>query len=103
VRQDAPGLELVGVRPSAHDKGTAVHRPELQAFVGALHGAQTIRGVFVTTARFSAGAKAFAEGVSAQLGLIVSEELTRLMVRYNVAVSAGDVRLKQIDEEFFKD
>lgn len=104
VRQDALGLELVGVQAKRYDKASSVHRPELQAFVGALHGAQTSRGVFVTTARFSSGAKDFAEGVSARLVLIDGEELTRLMVRYNVGVSVRETfDLKQIDEELFED
>ncbi len=57
VRQDALGLELVGVQAKRYEKSSAVNRPELQAFVGALHGAQTSRGVFVTTAGFSSGAR----------------------------------------------
>lgn len=104
VRQDALGLELVGVQAKRYEKFSSVSRPELQAFVGALHGAQTSRGVFVTTARFSSGAKAFAEGVSARLVLIDGAELTRLMVRYNVGVSVREsFDLKQLDEELFDD
>lgn len=104
VRQDALGLELVGVQAKRYEKTVTVGRHELQAFVGALHGAQTSRGVFVTTARFSAGAKQFSDGVSARLVLIDGEELTRLMVRYHVGVSVRETfDLKQIDEEFFDD
>ncbi|MPZ71559.1 MAG: restriction endonuclease, partial [Actinobacteria bacterium] len=64
VRQDALGLELVGVQAKRYDKGATVNRPEIQAFVGALQGAQTSRGVFVTTGRFSPGARKFAESVA---------------------------------------
>ncbi|MGC5584131.1 restriction endonuclease [Ornithinimicrobium sp. W1665] len=104
VRQDALGLELVGVQAKRYDKGNTVPRPELQAFVGALQGAQTNRGVFVTTGRFSAGARAFAEGVAMRLVLLDGEELTRLMVRYNVGVGVRETfDLKQIDEAFFED
>lgn len=104
VRQDALGLELVGVQAKRYDKDLTVNRPELQAFVGALQGAQTSRGVFVTTGRYSAGARQFADGVSMRLVLIDGTELTRLMVRYNVGVSVRETfDLKQIDEEFFED
>lgn len=44
VRQDALGLELVGVQAKRYEKSATVGRPELQAFVGALQGAQTSRG-----------------------------------------------------------
>jgi restriction system protein len=97
-------LELVGVQAKRYDKDAAVQRPEMQAFVGALQGAQTSRGVFVTTGRFSAGARGFADGVSMRLVLIDGAELTRLMVRYNVGVSVREsFELKNIDEDFFED
>ncbi len=104
VRQDALGLELVGVQAKRYERAAAVQRPELQAFVGALQGAQTTRGVFVTTARFSAGARQFADGVAMRLVLLDGEELTQLMVRYRVGVTIREsFDLKQIDEEFFED
>ncbi len=82
----------------------AVHRPDMQAFVGALQGAQTNRGVFVTTGRFSTGARQFAEQVAVRLVLIDGTELTRLMVRYNVGVSVRETyELKSVDEDFFED
>ena len=68
IRQDALGLDLVGVQAKRYDRDAAVQRPEMQAFVGALQGAQTSRGVFVTTGRFSAGARQFAEQVVDVLG-----------------------------------
>lgn len=102
VRQDALGLELVGVQAKRYDKDACVNRPEIQAFVGALQGAQTSRGVFVTTGRFSAGARLFSEAVPMRLVLLDGEQLTRAMVRYNVGVSARETfELKQVDEEFF--
>jgi restriction system protein len=70
VRQDALGLELVGVQAKRYDKELTVNRPEIQAFVGALQGAQTNRGVFVTTGRFSPGARQFAENVAMRLVLM---------------------------------
>ena len=102
VRQDALGLDLVGVQAKRYDKDTAVGRPDIQAFVGALQGAQTTRGVFVTTGKYSPGAKQFAENVAMRLRLIDGKELTKLMVRYNVGVQVRETfELKQIDEETF--
>ncbi|MCX5044675.1 restriction endonuclease [Aldersonia sp. NBC_00410] len=104
VRQDALALELVGVPAKRFDKGNTVQRPDIQAFVGALQGAQTTRGVFVTTGKFSLGALQFAENVPMRLRLIDGKELTRLMVRYNVGVQVRETfELKQIDEETFED
>jgi restriction system protein len=103
VRQDALGLDLVGVQAKRYDKDKAVQRPDIQAFVGALQGAQTTRGVFVTTGRFSPGALQFAENVAMRLRLIDGKELTKLMVRYNVAIQIRETfDLKQIDEDAFE-
>lgn len=102
VRQDSLGLDLVGVQAKRYDKDNTVNRPDIQAFVGALQGAQTSRGVFVTTGRFSPGALSFAENVAMRLRLIDGKELTRLMVKYNVGVQVRETfELKQIDEETF--
>lgn len=104
IRQDALGLDLVGVQAKRYERASAVQRPEMQAFVGALQGAQTNRGVFVTTAKFSSGARLFAEQVAMRLVLIDGTELTRLMVRYNVGVTARETyELKSADDDFFDD
>jgi restriction system protein len=104
IRQDALGLDLVGVQAKRYDREAAVQRPEMQAFVGALQGVQTNRGVFVTTGRFSSGARLFAEQVAMRLVLIDGTELTRLMVRYNVGVAVRETyELKSVDDDFFED
>jgi restriction system protein len=104
IRQDALGLDLVGVQAKRYDRDAAVQRPEMQAFVGALQGAQTSRGVFVTTGRFSSGARQFAEQVAVRLVLIDGTELTRLMVSYNVGVAVRETyKLKSVDDAYFED
>jgi len=104
VRQDALGLDLIGMQAKRHEPDSPVQRPALQGFVGALQGAQTNRGVFVTTGRFTQGARQFAESVAMQLVLIDGAELTRLMVEYNIGVSVKETfELKQIDEVTFEE
>lgn len=103
VRQDALGLDLVGVQAKRYAADAAVGRPEIQAFVGALQGAQTSRGVFITTGRFSPGARQFADSVAMRLVLLDGHELAQLMVRYGVGVAVRETfDLKQVDEEFFE-
>jgi restriction system protein len=104
VRQDALGLDLIGIQAKRYDKSNPVGRPEIQGFVGALHGAQATRGVFITTSRFSPGAKQFADTVPVRLRLIDGQELTKMMVRYNDGVQVRETfHLKQIDEESFEE
>ena len=81
-----------------------VGRPDIQAFVGALHGAQATRGVFITTSRFSADARDYAERVNARLVLIDGPELAALMIEHDCGVIVEEsFVLKQVDENFFEE
>jgi restriction system protein len=81
-----------------------VGRPDIQAFVGALHGAQADRGIFVTTSRFSSDATDYADRVNARLVLIDGNALARLMVDHNIGVQEYQrYVLKRIDEDFFEE
>jgi len=105
IRQDALGLDLIGLQAKryAPDK-KPVSREDIQAFVGALHGKQATRGVFVTTGRFTSGAKQYAENVPVRLRLIDGDQLVTLMIRYGVGVQVKEIfELKQIDEDTFEE
>ena len=80
LRQDALGLDLIYVQAKRYASGRTVGRPELQAFAGALQGAQASRGVFITTSHFSRDAIEFADRVPQRIILIDGPRLARLMV-----------------------
>lgn len=102
VRQDPLGLDVVYVQAKRYQSERVVQRPDVQAFVGALQGAQADRGIFITTSRFSDGAARYAESVAIRVVLIDGVELGRLMVRYGCGVQVGDtIELKELDEDFF--
>jgi restriction system protein len=103
IRLDSLGLDVVYVQAKRYTD-RHVGRPEIQAFVGALHGAQATRGVFITTSRFSSEAKDYAERVNARLVLIDGPELANLMIEHNCGVVVEETfTLKQVDENFFGD
>lgn len=54
IAEDRLGLEMVYLQAKRWD-GT-VGRPEIQKFVGALHGQRAKKGVFITTGVFSSEA-----------------------------------------------
>ena len=61
-------------------------------------------GIFITTTRFSAEAKDYAERVNARLILIDGPELANLMIEHNCGVVEEETfTLKQVDENFFGD
>lgn len=103
IRQDALGLDRVYVQAKRYGAEQSVGRPEIQAFVGALHGAQADRGVFIATSRFTAEARDYADRVPARLVLIDGVRLTELMVLHNVGVQDEETfTLKRVDEDFFE-
>lgn len=102
IRQDPLGLDRVYVQAKRYTE-QAVGRQDIQAFVGALHGVQADRGVFITTSSFTSNARDYVERIPNRIILIDGPRLTELMVRYDVGVQAEQTfTLKRIDEDFFE-
>ncbi|HLS16177.1 MAG TPA: restriction endonuclease [Beutenbergiaceae bacterium] len=103
IDQDALGLSRVYVQAKRYALDTPIGRPEIQGFVGALHGNQASQGVFITTARFSRSAREYAESVATRVVLVDGERLASLMIHYGVGVQAKrTVQIVEIDEDFFE-
>lgn len=103
VDQDALGLSRIYVQAKRYALDTSVGRPEIQAFVGALHGNQANQGVFITSGRFSTSAGAYAANLPTRVILIDGERLAALMIRYGVGVQVKrTVQLVEVDEDFFE-
>lgn len=103
IDQDALGLARIYVQAKRYALDSSIGRPEIQAFVGALHGNQANQGVFITTARYSSGARQYAESVATRVVLIDGERLARLMIRYGVGVQVKQTYHRvEIDEDFFE-
>ncbi|CAN5214674.1 restriction endonuclease [soil metagenome] len=103
VDQDALGLSRIYVQAKRYALDSAVGRPEIQAFVGALHGNQANQGVFITTGRFSDGARTYADAVPSRVILIDGQRLAALMIRYGVGVQVSrTLHIVELDEDFFE-
>lgn len=101
IDQDVLGLNRVYIQAKRYKDDNTVGRPDLQAFVGALSG-KADSGVFITTSRFSDGARQYAENVPTRIILIDGKRLTKLMIRYGVGVQVKEIyKVVEIDEDFF--
>lgn len=85
IDQDILGVNRVYIQAKRYKDENSVGRPNLQAFVGALSG-KADSGIFITTSRFSDGARAYAEKVPTRIILIDGARLTGLMIRFGVGV-----------------
>jgi restriction system protein len=102
IRQDPLGLDRIYVQAKRYGASNAVGRPEIQAFVGALHGAQADRGIFITTSRFTPEAITYADRM--RVVLVDGLALSSLMVRYNIGVQDQQTYvIKRVDEDFFEE
>jgi restriction system protein len=100
ISEDRLGLDIVYLQAKRWD-GT-VGRPEVQKFVGALHGKQAQKGGFLTTGSFSAEARAYIEHIAPRVVLIDGKQLAELMIDFNVGVTTvANYPLKRIDSDYF--
>ncbi len=76
--------------------------PEVQKFVGALHGKRTRKGVFITTSSFTSAAAELAGSIEAKVILIDGKQLAELMIDHGVGVRTdATYELKRIDADYF--
>jgi restriction system protein len=102
ISEDRLGLDVVYLQAKKWD-GT-VGRPEIQRFVGALHGKRAKKGVFITTGAFSAEAVAYVDHIDPKVVLIDGRRLAELMMDFDVGVnSVGVYSLKRVDSDYFED
>jgi restriction system protein len=83
INEDHLGLDVIYVQAKKWDDGV-VGRPELQKFVGALHGKRARKGVFITSGRFSGEAVEYVERIEPRVVSIDGTRLAELMIDFNV-------------------
>ncbi|ARM88125.1 restriction endonuclease protein Mrr 2 [Rhizobium sp. CIAT894] len=102
INEDVLGLDRVYIQAKRYAPGSAVGRPEIQAFTGSLVGLGASKGVFVTTSTFSAQAVEFVSRIPQRVVLIDGRRLTDLMLEHGVGVrSSRLLEFKRLDEDFF--
>ena len=102
IDEDRLGLDRVYVQAKRYSPGTAIGRPDVQAFVGSLVGIGATKGVFVTTSTFSNQAADFVRHLSQRVVLIDGRRLADLMIEHNVGVRVSrTIDFKRLDEDFF--
>lgn len=102
IREDKLGFDQIYIQAKRWDPNTSVSRPEIQKFSGALRDEGAAKGLFITTAKFSDGARASAE--KQHIVLVDGNRLAKLMIEYNIGVSPiAKYEIKTIDSDFFND
>jgi len=100
ISEDRLGLDIIYIQAKRWEN--TVGRPEIQKFVGALHGKRAKKGVFITTSNFSHEAQIYAGAIDPKVVLIDGIRLAQLMIDFNVGVGISRVyEVKRIDSDYF--
>ena len=100
IKEDQLGFSAIYFQAKQWSPDQTISRPEIQKFSGALKEQNAKKGLFITTASFTKGAKESAE--SAGIVLINGEQLTKLMIKFNLGVSVEHVyEVKRIKTDYF--
>jgi restriction system protein len=102
ISEDRLGLDTIYIQAKRWD-GT-VGRPEIQKFVGALHGKRARKGVFITTGSFSSDARDYVSHIDPRVVLIDGRELAEYLIDLDLGVSSkATYSVKRLDSDFFAD
>jgi restriction system protein len=100
INEDRLGLDVIYLQAKRWE--STVSRPEIQKFVGALHGNRAKKGVFLTTSAFTREAVEYVRTIDPRVVLIDGRKLAQLMIEYNVGVNvAQSYQVKKIDSDYF--
>jgi restriction system protein len=102
INEDRLGLDIVYLQAKRWEN--PVGRPEIQKFVGALHGKRARKGVFLTTSTFSRDAHDYVATIDPKVVLIDGRRLAQLMIDFDVGVSTSQTyAVKRIDTDYFSE
>lgn len=102
INEDKLGLDIIYLQAKRWEN--QVGRPEIQKFVGALHGKRARKGVFLTTSTFSRDAHEYVATIDPKVVLVDGRRLAQLMIDFNVGVSTAQTfEIKRIDSDYFSE
>lgn len=104
IKEDVLGLGRIHIRAKRYKPGLNVGREDIQKFVGALAVAQSNKGVFITTSKFTSGAKEYVKSLNATttIVLINGEQLAKHIYEYGLGMQTEQVfEIKKLDSDFW--
>jgi restriction system protein len=103
INEDKLGLDLIYLQAKRWTKDGGIGRPEIQKFVGALHGQRAKKGVFITTSYFARTAYDYVKTIDPKVILIDGVTLANLMIENNVGTSTVEsYQIKKVDLDYFE-
>ena len=102
IKEDRLGLDAIYIQAKRW-QGT-VGRPEIQKFVGALHGQRARKGVFMTTSGVSPDARDYVSHIDVKVVLLDGMQIANLMIDTGVGVTpVATYVVKRLDSDYFEE
>ncbi len=104
IKEDVLGLGRIHIQAKRYRLETAIGREEIQKFVGALVVAQSNKGVFITTSRYSRGAVEYAENLNGATTVVLvdGEKLAEFIYDFSLGMQIEQtIEIKRLDAEFW--
>jgi restriction system protein len=103
IKEDKLGLDVVYVQAKRWDTN-AVSRPDVMQFAGALQAQKALKGIFITTSRFTDDARNYVSQIGSKIVLIDGNQLCQFMIDHDVGVSTVSLYpVKKIDADYFEE
>jgi restriction system protein len=100
IKEDRLGLDAIYIQAKRWQG--VVGRPEVQKFVGALHGQRARKGVFMTTSSFTPDAKQYVSAIDVKVVLLDGLQIANLMIDFGVGVTpVATYVVKRLDSDYF--
>ena len=104
IKEDILGLGWIHIQAKRYAKDNSVGREEIQKFVGALAVAQSNKGVFITTSRYSKGAETYAENLNGATSLVLIDgiKLAEYIYDFGLGLQVEQtIEIKKLDADFW--
>lgn len=100
INEDKLGLDLIYIQAKRYAADNTIGRKELQAFVGAMEN--VLKGVFITTSKFSKEAVDFVKRQQKRIKLIDGNLLSDLLVKYQIGINVvKTISLYKVDTDYY--
>jgi restriction system protein len=104
IKEDILGLGRIHIQAKRYKLDSTIGREEIQKFVGALAVAQSNKGVFITTSRYSKGAIEYVENLNGAttIVLIDGEKLAEYIYSTGLGMQVEQtIEIKKLDSDYW--
>jgi restriction system protein len=103
IKEDKLGLDVIYIQAKRWNDATVGSR-EIRDFIGSLVTKNAVKGIFITTSKFSPDALVAVKGIDRKVVLIDGKELTQLMIDHGIGVTdIVSYTIKRVDFDYFNE